>query len=132
MKIKNPLKVLIIDDEWLIRAELERMLSSFNEFEVVAEASNALEAIDLLKVVQPDLIFLDICMPGLSGFDMLEKVDINFDIIFISGYGDRLHQAGNYNAIDYLQKPVKQERLTKAIKKFLQKRAKSIVTQKET
>ena len=126
MKTSNPLKVLIIDDEWLIRAELERMLASFHEFEVV-EASNALEAIDLLKVVQPDLIFLDICMPGLSGFDMLERVDINFDIIFVSGYGDRLHQASNYNAIDYLQKPIKQERLAKAIKKFLHKRANSII-----
>lgn len=117
----NTRKVVIIDDEWLIRAELRNLLSSFDQFQVVGEASNVSEATELLKKIHPDLIFLDINMPGYSGFDLLDQIEIEFDIIFISGYENKMRQAKQYNAVDYLLKPIKKERLAKALKSVIKK-----------
>ena len=65
----NPLKTIIIDDEWLVREELKTMLEQYPEIKVMGEAANVPQAIDLVKEVKPDVIFLDIQMPGASGFD---------------------------------------------------------------
>jgi two-component system LytT family response regulator len=113
--MKSPLKTLIIEDEWLIRTELKSLLSSFDSIEVIAEASNAVEATKLVSAIKPDLIFLDIQLPGITGFDFLDKVNANFDVIFISGYEDKIHQAKKYHAVDYLMKPIDKKRLAKAV-----------------
>jgi two-component system LytT family response regulator len=114
----KPLRTLIIDDEWLIRLELRRMLSQYPNINVVGEAANLNEAVQAVKELKPDLVFLDIQMPGGSGFDFLEQVEINFKIIFVTAYTQHFARAKKYNAIDYLLKPISQDRLTRAIQEL--------------
>jgi len=112
------LRTLIIDDEWLIRLELRRMLSQYSNLNIVGEAANLPEAVQAVKELKPDLVFLDIQMPGGSGFDFLERVEINFKIIFVTAYTQHLTRAKKYQAIDYLLKPISQERLARAIQEL--------------
>ena len=79
-------KAIIIDDERLARAELKKLLLDFGEIEVVGEAANAKEGIDKIEELQPDLIFLDIQMPGKTGFDMLAELDRAPHVIFTTAY----------------------------------------------
>ncbi len=109
---------LIIDDEWLIRLELRRMLSQYPNIDVVGEAANLNEAVQAVKELKPDLVFLDIQMPGGSGFDFLEQVEINFKIIFVTAYTQHFARATKYQAIDYLLKPISQERLARAMQEL--------------
>jgi two-component system LytT family response regulator len=109
------LRTLIIDDEWLIRLELRRMLSQYPDINVVGEAANLSEAVQAVKELKPDLVFLDIQMPGGSGFDFLEQVEINFKIIFVTAYTQHFARAKKYKAIDYLLKPISQDRLARAM-----------------
>ena len=115
--MNSPLRTIIVEDEWLIRAELKSLLSSFESIEVIAEASNAVDATKLVSMIKPDLIFLDIQLPGITGFDFLDNVNVNFDVIFISGYEDKINQARKYHAVDYLMKPIDKKRLANAIDK---------------
>jgi len=111
------LKTLIVDDERLARVELMNLLSAFPEIEVVGQASNADEAIELVDSLKPQLVFLDINMPEKSGFELLEDlVDAPF-IVFTTAYDEFALRAFEVNAQDYLLKPVKPERLKEAIEK---------------
>ena len=112
------LRTLIIDDEWLIRLELRRMLSQYPNLKVVGEAANLNEAVHAVKEAKPDLVFLDIQMPGGSGFDFLEQVEINFKIIFVTAYTQHFARAKKYKAIDYLLKPISQDRLARAMQEL--------------
>ncbi len=114
----KPLRTLIIDDEWLIRLELRRMLSQYPNINVVGEAANLSEAVQAVTELQPDLVFLDIQMPGGSGFDFLEQVEVNFKIIFVTAYTQHFARAKNYKAIDYLLKPIRQDRLARAMQEL--------------
>ena len=114
----NQLRTLIIDDEWLIRLELRRMLSQYPNINVVGEAANLNEAVRAVKEAKPDLVFLDIQMPGGSGFDFLEQVEINFKIIFVTAYTQHFAKSKKYKAIDYLLKPISQDRLARAIQEL--------------
>jgi two-component system LytT family response regulator len=116
--MKKSLRTLIIDDEWLIRLELRRMLSQYPNINVVGEAANLHEAVQAVKELKPDLVFLDIQMPGGSGFDFLEQVEIDFKIIFVTAYTQHLARAKEYQAIDYLLKPISQDRLARAIREL--------------
>jgi two-component system LytT family response regulator len=118
IKMMNQLRTLIIDDEWLIRLELRKMLSQYPSINVVGEAANLTEAVRALKETKPDLVFLDIQMPGGSGFDFLEQVEINFKIIFVTAYTQHFARATKYQAIDYLLKPISQERLARAMQEL--------------
>lgn len=111
-------RTLIIDDEWLIRMELRRMLSQYPNINVVGEAANLNEAVQAVKELKPDLVFLDIQMPGGSGFDFLEQVEVNFKIIFVTAYTQHFARAKKYQAIDYLLKPISQDRLARAIQEL--------------
>jgi len=108
-------RTLLIDDEWLIRLELRRMLKPYANINVVGEAANLAEAVEASKELKPDLIFLDIQMPGGSGFDFLEQVEGDFKIIFMTAYTQHFVKAGKYNPVDYLIKPIRQERLARAM-----------------
>lgn len=114
------MKALIIDDERLARTELKRLLEPFKEIEIVGEAVNAEEAIEKIAQLNPELIFLDIQMPGKSGFDMLEELDKVPKVIFTTAYDEYALKAFEYNALDYLLKPIEPKRLEEAIRKIVE------------
>jgi two-component system LytT family response regulator len=116
--MKQQLRTLIIDDEWLIRLELRRMLSQYPNVNVVGEAANLNEAVQAVKELKPDLVFLDIQMPGGSGFDFLEQAEVNFKTIFVTAFTQHFARAKKYKAIDYLLKPISQERLARAMQEL--------------
>src|SRR6188474_1987623 len=112
------IKAIIIDDERLARSELRKLLMDFPEIEVVAEASNAGEGVEKIENINPDLIFLDIQMPGKTGFDMLSELDKAPHVIFTTAYDEYAVKAFEVNALDYLLKPVEPKRLADAIQKL--------------
>ena len=112
------IRAVIIDDERLARNELKKLLLEFPEIEVIAEAANANEGIEKIDSLNPDLIFLDIQMPGKTGFDMLAELDKAPDVIFTTAYDDHALKAFEVNALDYLLKPVEPKRLADAIQKL--------------
>ncbi len=112
------MKAIIIDDERLARAELKKLLQDFPEVEIIDEATNAEEGITKIDAQQPDLIFLDIQMPGKSGFDMLSELDRTPQVIFTTAYDEFALKAFEVNALDYLLKPIEPKRLADAIQKL--------------
>lgn len=114
-------KVVIIDDERLARSELKRMLKDFPDLEIVGEAGNVDEGIEKIESFNPDLIFLDIQMPGKTGFEMLAELDRVPLVIFVTAYDEFALKAFEVNALDYLMKPVDPKRLSEAISKVQQK-----------
>ena len=110
-------KTIIIDDERLAREEVKRALASHPEFEIIGEASNVNDAKKLIESMQVDLIFLDIHMPEKSGFDLLEELTIVPEVVFTTAYDQYAVKAFDVNALDYLVKPLRKERFTKAIEK---------------
>jgi two-component system LytT family response regulator len=111
-------RVIIIDDERLARNELRKLLADHPEVEVVAEATNAAEGIQKIDELQPDLIFLDIQMPGKTGFDMLAELERAPHVIFTTAYDEYALKAFEVNALDYLLKPIDSGRLADAIHKL--------------
>lgn len=111
------MKALIIDDTRLARQELQFLLKEMDNIEVVAEAQNADAAEELIKKHDPDLLFLDIQMPGRDGFDLLENLDQAPEVIFTTAYSEYAIKAFEYNALDYLKKPITEERLKVALDK---------------
>lgn len=118
------MKALIVDDERLARVELRRLLSPFREIKIVGEAVNAEDALNKITELRPDIIFLDIQMPGKNGFQLLEELDSVPTVIFTTAYDEYALKAFDYNALDYLLKPIEPNRLEGAIKKIFEKRAK--------
>lgn len=112
------MKAVIIDDERLARTELRKLLTEFPEIEVVDEASNAEEGIQQIENHNPDIIFLDIQMPGKTGFDMLAELDHAPQVIFTTAYDEYALKAFEVNALDYLLKPVEPKRLADAVEKL--------------
>jgi two-component system LytT family response regulator len=112
------IKAIIIDDERLARNELKKLLMDFPEIEVVAEGANANEGLEKIETMNPDLVFLDIQMPGKTGFDMLAELDKAPHVIFTTAYDEYALKAFEVNALDYLLKPVEPKRLADAIQKL--------------
>src|SRR5712671_3511499 len=115
------MRAIIIDDERLARAELKKLLQDFPEVEVVDEASNAEEGIAKIESQHPDLIFLDIQMPGKTGFDMLSQLERTPQVVFTTAYDEFALRAFEVNALDYLLKPIQPERLSEAVHKIMEK-----------
>ncbi len=118
------MKALIIDDERLARTELIRLLEPFKDIEIVGEAINADDAHNKISELNPDVIFLDIQMPGKSGFDLLEELDKVPRVVFTTAYDEYALKAFEYNALDYLLKPIEPTRLEESVKKLLEGRKK--------
>lgn len=118
------MKALIVDDERLARAELRRLLNPFKEINVVGEAVNAEDAIAKISELNPELIFLDIQMPGKNGFEMLEELDSVPTVVFTTAYDEYALKAFEYNAMDYLLKPIEPKRLEDTVKRLLEKNKK--------
>lgn len=113
-------KVLIIDDERLAREVVKKYLEASPELMIAGECSNGFEGVKMIQELKPDLIFLDIQMPKLTGFEMLELLDEYPAVIFTTAYDEYAIKAFEVNAIDYLMKPFTQERFTAAIRRFLE------------
>ncbi|SHM11109.1 LytR/AlgR family response regulator transcription factor [Mucilaginibacter sp. OK098] len=109
------LSVIIIDDERNAREEVKKLLEGYPELEIVGEAKNADEAKELIDLKHPDLLFLDIQMPEKSGFDLLESLDHVPRVIFTTAYDQYAVKAFEVSAIDYLMKPIREERFAKAM-----------------
>ena len=112
-----PVKTIIIDDERLARNELRKLLQDFGEIEIIDEAANVQEGLEKIELHNPDLIFLDIQMPGKTGFDLLEELDRTPKVIFTTAYDEFALKAFEVNALDYLLKPIETRRLHDAIQK---------------
>ena len=114
------MKAIIIDDEPLARSIVKEYLQSYNDVELVAECSDGFEGIKAIQQYKPELIFLDIQMPKVNGFEMLELVEEPPAVIFTTAFDEFAIKAFESNAIDYLLKPFSKERFDKAIQKYLQ------------
>ncbi|MFT5336117.1 MAG: two-component system LytT family response regulator [Sphingobacteriales bacterium] len=113
------MRTLIIDDERLARKELQSLLKDFAHIEVIGECSNAEEAKKKIEQLHPELIFLDIQMPGKTGFELLEDLEYMPKVIFCTAYDEFAIKAFEVNALDYLVKPVEVARLEQTIKKLV-------------
>ncbi len=122
-------KAIIIDDERLARNELKKLLLDFPEVEVIDEAANAAEGIEKIDALNPDLIFLDIQMPGKTGFAMLQELDKAPHVIFTTAYDEYALKAFEVNALDYLMKPIEPKRLADALQKLQQAEEKELAAQ---
>ena len=112
------MKVIIVDDERLARKELQTLLAKFPSVEVLAECDSVSTALSEIEKYKPDLVFLDINMPGKDGFALLEELNFIPEIIFVTAYDEYAIKAFEVNALDYLLKPIQVERLEEAINKF--------------
>jgi two-component system LytT family response regulator len=129
--IKMKLTAIIIDDERLARSELRLLLADFTEISIVGEAKNLTEAVNLIQVNKPDVVFLDIQLSSENGFDLLEKVEKDFKLIFVTAFDEFAIRAFEINAIDYLLKPVIPERLAKTLERLFETEEKLEVTNRK-
>lgn len=113
------MKAIVVEDSRLAREGLLKMLAGFAELDIVGAADHPQTAIKLIEEHQPDVLFLDIHMPGESGFDLLDRLDYSPKVIFTTAYSEHAYRSFDYNATDYLLKPISQERLTCAMQKLM-------------
>jgi two-component system LytT family response regulator len=116
------IRAMIIDDERLARQELRSLVEQMEGVQLVAESGKPEEALNLIDRENPDLIFLDIQMPGLTGFELLDEIEGKApEVIFVTAYDEYALKAFEVNALDYLMKPVEEQRLKDAVKKVTAK-----------
>jgi two-component system, LytTR family, response regulator len=108
-------RALVVDDERLARTRLRTLLAAHPEIAIVGEADSARAAIAEIERLGPDLVFLDIQMPGASGFDVLEQTERTFAVVFVTAFDEHALRAFDINAVDYLLKPVSASRLAESI-----------------
>ena len=113
------IKSIIIDDERLARNELKKLVLAHPEIEIIDEASNVEEGLEKIELLNPDLIFLDIQMPGKTGFDLLTELERAPKVIFTTAYDEYALKAFEVNALDYLLKPIEPKRLADAVSKLV-------------
>ncbi|WP_420315648.1 LytR/AlgR family response regulator transcription factor [Ekhidna sp.] len=111
------MKAIIVDDTRLARQELQFLLKNHKDVQVIGEAENADQAKEMIEELKPDLVFLDIQMPDKDGFELLEMLDEVPQIIFTTAYSEYAIKAFDYNALDYLKKPITDDRLTLALQR---------------
>ena len=114
------MRALIVDDEIYSREEIEAMLDETGEFVVAGKCANALEAIQAINREKPDVLFLDVQMPVINGFELLGMIDekVMPSVVFVTAYDEYALKAFDENALDYLLKPVEKERLSKTVEKL--------------
>lgn len=123
--------VLIIDDERLAREEVKRCLVNYPEFIIVGEADNASVGKELIETKNPHVVFLDIQMPEKTGFDLLEELTTVPEIVFTTAYSEYAAKAFEVNALDYLVKPIREERFAKSMEKVKEELFKAKQTRSE-
>jgi two-component system LytT family response regulator len=112
-------RALIIDDEPLARMVVREYLQDFSQIEVIQECNDGFEGLKAIQQYQPDLIFLDVQMPKINGFEMLELVDQSPAVIFTTAFDEYAIKAFEAHAVDYLLKPFNKDRFNKAVEKYL-------------
>lgn len=117
----TPITVIIVDDERSARNEIQRALLPYHDFEAIGEAKNADEAEAAIEAQKPDLIFLDIKMPEKTGFDLLSSLTFIPEVVFTTAFDQYAIQAFDNNALDYLLKPIREERFEQALEKIRQR-----------
>ncbi len=115
----NPVRAVIVDDEPLARKRLRALLAKHANIAIVGEAANGEEACDVIEALRPDLVFLDIQMPGLSGFEVLARLTRRPRIIFVTAHDEFAVKAFEEQALDYLLKPVEADRLSRALERLV-------------
>jgi two-component system LytT family response regulator len=115
-------KTIIVDDERLARREMRRLLAEFDEIAIAGEAEDLAEAVRLIEREKPHIVFLDIQLANENGFDLLEKTDRDFKLVFVTAFDAYAIRAFEVNALDYLLKPVNPERLAKAIERLTEEK----------
>ena len=115
------MKAIIVDDERLARQELKTMLAEHKDIEVIAECANAVEAKEKINALKPDVVFLDIQMPGKNGLELAQELNPLPELIFITAHDEYALRAFEVNALDYLLKPVQPQRLAETLKKLFLK-----------
>lgn len=113
------MRTIIIDDERLAREELKKLLKDYHEIEIIDEAKNPEEGIEKIRALKPDLVFLDIHMPGMTGFDMLKKLDEIPKVVFVTAHDEFALKAFDVKALDYVLKPVDPARLEETMRKIM-------------
>src|SRR5499433_3069757 len=116
---EKKLRVLIVDDEELARFVVRELVEAHGGIEVVAECVNGFEAVKAVAEHKPDLLFMDVQMPKLTGFDVLELIGTEVPVIFVTAYDEYAMKAFEVHAVDYLLKPVGKDRLAAAVKRIL-------------
>jgi two-component system LytT family response regulator len=112
---KSKIRALLVDDEELARHVLRELLQSHSEIEITGECANGFDAVKAVAERKPDLIFLDVQMPKLTGFDVLELIGLDIPVIFVTAYDQHAMRAFEVHAVDYLLKPVGSERFEAAL-----------------
>ena len=122
--MESALKTIIVDDETLARRGLRHRLKAVEDVQIIAEASNGREALDLIREHDPDLVFLDIQMPGMDGFDVLRALPRRKlpAIVFVTAFDDYAIRAFEAHALDYLLKPIEDQRLADALERVRESR----------
>jgi two-component system LytT family response regulator len=110
-------RTIIIDDERLAREELRSLLKEYQEIDVVAEAINGIDGIEKIKDFNPDLIFLDVSMPGMNGFEMLKQLEDLPQVVFVTAHDEYALQAFENQALDYILKPIDPDKIANVIRK---------------
>lgn len=119
MSIKtNNITAMIVDDSRLARVELEHLLSKYNNIKIIAQSGKPKQAIETIAQLQPDVLFLDIQMPVMDGFELLQKLDNVPEVVFVTAFDKYAIKAFQHNALDYLQKPIEPKDLSRAISKL--------------
>lgn len=121
--MSGPLRTIIVDDEAPARALLREYMAERHDVEVVAECANGFEAVKAVAELSPDLVLLDVQMPRLDGFEVLELAEREVDVIFVTAYDEYAVRAFEVHAVDYLLKPPSRERLVQAIERAKSRRA---------
>ena len=116
-QMSKKIKTILVDDERLARQELKYLLQEYPDIQIIDEAENVDEALEKIHRLQPDLIFLDIEMPEKNGFDLLSDLEYVPKVVFVTAYNQYAIQAFESEAMDYLLKPMKSERLARTIEK---------------
>ena len=120
------LRTVVVDDERPARNELSFLLEQINDVDVVGQASNGIDAMEVIRKQKPDLVLLDIQMPGRTGFEVARELilrEVNTRVVFVTAYDQYAIDAFEVNAVDYLLKPVEAERLSKAIERVRERAA---------
>jgi two-component system LytT family response regulator len=112
-----PIRVLIVDDEAPARERLKRLLADIEGVELIGQAEGGVQAVEMVERERPDLVLLDIQMPGLDGFGVIEALEDPPPVIFVTAYDEYAIRAFEVNALDYLLKPFSRERLEKAVRR---------------
>ena len=131
MKQTAKIRAVIVDDEELARQVIREMLDPHPEIEVVAECANGFDAVRTVAEIKPDLIFLDIQMPKLDGFEVLELIGNDFAVIFATAYDEHALRAFEVHAVDYLLKPFRAERFDEALQRAKERIGKKMSTSPE-